>query len=252
MNIWQALILGCIQGFAEFLPISSSGHLALAQYWFGLNEPLIAFDVFLHGVSLLAIIVFFFAEIKKLRFKQLFLIGLGTLPAVVIGILFKDTLEGLFSTPLLIGVALLITGTNNLISNKLLQKGGPEKEVTFKNALVIGLFQAMALIPGLSRSGTTLIGSLSQKLEKKQAFDFTFLLAIPAIAGAVAIHILEISQGQTEIPAWPLMAAGGIAALVTSLASLGIMKKLIKEARLFPFGIYAIALGLFVIVTSLV
>ncbi|PJC42424.1 MAG: hypothetical protein CO040_04665, partial [Candidatus Pacebacteria bacterium CG_4_9_14_0_2_um_filter_36_8] len=92
MNTWQALILGLLQGVTEFLPVSSSGHLALAQNWFGIQEPLLSFDVFLHGMSLIAILVFFFQEIRQLNFKQYFLIGIATIPAVIVGLLFKDTL----------------------------------------------------------------------------------------------------------------------------------------------------------------
>lgn len=251
MNIWQALILGALQGFTEFLPVSSSGHLALAQNWFGLEEPLLAFDVFLHVISLVAIVVFFFKEIKKLNFKQLFILGIGTIPAVVAGLLFKDMLEALFTTPVLIAIALIATGIDNLISQKLLQNDNQEKEITYKNALVIGIFQSFALVPGLSRSGTTLLGSLSQKLEKNQAFNFTFLLAIPAILGATLLQGLDLLEGNTEIPGLGLLLAGGLTALISSFASLGIMKKLVKETKFLPFGIYAIGLGLFVIVSTL-
>jgi undecaprenyl-diphosphatase len=252
MNIWQALVLGALQGITEFLPVSSSGHLALAQNWFGLTEPLVAFDVFLHVMSLLAIIIFFFSEIKKLNFKQLLILGIATIPAVVVGLVFKDTLESIFSLTTLVGLALIVTGIDNLISNKLLKNNNPEKELTLKNAIVIGLFQSVALIPGISRSGTTLLGSLSQKLEKKQAFNFTFLLAIPAITGATLLQTIDLLTGQTEIPALPLILVGGLATLVTSLASLGIMKKLIKEAQFLPFGLYAISLGLFVVLQALI
>ncbi|MCC6711279.1 MAG: undecaprenyl-diphosphate phosphatase [Candidatus Pacebacteria bacterium] len=252
MNIWQALILGSLQGVTEFLPVSSSGHLALAQNWFGLTEPLVAFDVFLHVMSLIAIVIFFFAEIKKLNLKQLIMLGVATIPAVIVGLVFKDVLESIFSLTTLVGLALITTGIDNLISNKLLKNSYQEKEITLKNAVIIGIFQSVALIPGISRSGTTLLGSLSQKLEKKQAFNFTFLLAIPAITGATLLQTLDLFTGQTEIPALPLLVAGGLATLVTSLASLGIMKKLIKEAQFLPFGIYAIGLGLFVVLQALI
>lgn len=252
MNIWQALILGALQGLTEFLPVSSSGHLALAQNWFGLTEPLLAFDVFLHGVSLIAIIIFFFTELKKINFQQLVVLGFGTLPAIFVGLVFKDILENLFHTPILIGVALLVTGINNLISHQLLQKNNEEKPVTIKQSLIIGLCQSLALIPGISRSGTTLLGSLSQKLEKKQAFNFTFLLAVPAILGALTLQTYELLQGSVVMPQLSLLLVGGTATLLTSLASLGIMRKLIKEAQFKPFGAYAFGLGVFVIITSLI
>jgi undecaprenyl-diphosphatase len=251
MNLWQALFLGVLQGVTEFLPISSSGHLALAQNWLNLQEPLLAFDVFLHAVSLIAIIIFFFKELKKITFKQLFVIGVGTIPAVIVGLLFKDSLESLFHAPTLVGVALLFTGINNIVSHKLLQKKTEEKEITIKKSLIIGFFQSLALIPGISRSGTTLLGSLGQKLEKNQAFNFTFMLAIPAILGALTLQLVELTGGNTSIPHWSLFMIGGIGALIASLASLGIIKKLIEKSKFMPFGIYAIALGSFVIISSI-
>jgi len=252
MNLWQALSLGVLQGVTEFLPVSSSGHLALAQNWFNLQESLLSFDIFLHAVSLIAIIIFFFKELKKLTFKQLLIIGIGTIPAVIVGLFFKDSLENLFHAPTLVGVALLVTGINNLISNKLLKEDFKEKEITAKKSLIIGIFQSLALIPGISRSGTTLLGSLGQKLEKKQAFNFTFMLAIPAILGALVLQILDLTKESVSMPHWSLFAVGGVGALIASLASLGIIKKLIKESRFLPFGIYAIGLGIFVIVSSVI
>jgi len=252
MNTWQALILGLLQGVTEFLPVSSSGHLALAQNWFGIQEPLLSFDVFLHGMSLIAILVFFFQEIRQLNFKQYFLIGIATIPAVIVGLLFKDTLELALQVPLLIGVALLITGIDNLFSHRLLQKSPKEEtEITPQKALIIGLFQSLALIPGISRSGTTLLASLGQKLGKKQAFTFTFLLAIPAIMGALLLQGIDIIRDGATMPHWSLFVIGGISTLFASLASLTVFKKLINKSQFTVFGIYCLALGLIVIFSQL-
>lgn len=251
MNIWQAIALGAIQGFTEFLPVSSSGHLALAQSWFNLKEPLLSFDIFLHGASLIAIIIFFLEEIKKIRFKQLIILGIGTIPAVLVGIFLKDYLEILLKLPLIVGAALVVTGINNLIINKLLKNNNKKTEITHKKALIIGVFQSLALVPGISRSGTTLLGSLGQNLEKKQAFSFTFLLAIPAVLGALLLQTMELVGDGASLPNSSLLIAGGVTTLITSLLSLNIIKKLIKNSKFSVLGVYAIALGLLTIIASL-
>ena len=194
MTAWQALILGLVQGVTEFLPVSSSGHLALFQYWFNFQESLLFFDVFLHAASLIAIGWFFWPHIKQLKLKDYWLLIVGTLPAVGVGLLFQDTIEAFFSLPLLVGLALIITGLINAQSQRLL-KSLPKEPIPLneKKAFVIGFFQSLALTPGISRSGTTLFGSFSQKLNKEQAFTFTFLLGIPAILGANLFQVIQVS-----------------------------------------------------------
>lgn len=252
MNIWQALFLGALQGVTEFLPVSSSGHLALAQNWLGLQEPLLSFDVFLHGISLIAIIIFFFKEIKTLDFPKLIFMGIGTIPAVFVGLFLKDTLESIFHLPILVGFALIVTGINNLISHHFLQKKERETSpLTIKKAFIIGIFQSLALIPGISRSGTTLLGSLGMKLNKQQAFTFTFLLAIPAILGALLLQSIDLIQGDLSTPHWSLFVAGGTTTLIASLASLNLFKKLIEKSKFNFFGIYALVLGSGVVINYL-
>ncbi|MBT4123836.1 MAG: undecaprenyl-diphosphate phosphatase [Candidatus Pacebacteria bacterium] len=252
MNFWQAFFLGALQGVTEFLPVSSSGHLALAQNWLGLQEPLLSFDIFLHGISLIAIIIFFFKEIKKLNFQKLVFMGVGTIPAVFVGLFLKDTLESIFYLPIFIGIALIITGINNLISNNFLQnKDRKTTPLTIKKSFIIGIFQSFALIPGLSRSGTTLLGSLGQKLDKQQAFTFTFLLAIPAILGALLLQSIDLIQGGLSMPHWTLFVAGGTSTLITSLASLNLFKKLIEKSQFRFFGIYALIIGVGVVISQL-
>src|SRR3990172_6163029 len=193
MTAWQALLLGLVQGVTEFLPISSSGHLALFQYWFGIQEPTLFFDVFLHAASLVAIMIFFWTEIKKLVLRDYWLLAVGTIPAVFIGLGLENYLETTLSTPLMLGLTFMITGLINVAIHRLLAK--PPKtsaQLNESKALTIGLFQAFAIVPAISRSGSTLLGSLWTKLDKEKAFAFTFLLGVPAIFGANILQFYRL------------------------------------------------------------
>lgn len=248
MNIFQAIIFGLVQGITEFLPISSSGHLVISQYIFQLQEPQLAFDVFLHLSSLVAIFVFFFPKLKKITWKEIWFIGIGTIPAVVVGLFFKDALEGLFSSVKLVGITLIITGIINLFTDRSLEKMKPGTtkkfaELGWKNALVIGLFQSFALIPGISRSGSTLAGSISQKLDRQSAFDFAFLLAIPAILGAGLLQFIDLTQSGFSDINYVNFLLGGGAAFLSGLASLKAFNYIIKNARMEWFGWYCMGIG---------
>ncbi|MFH2118448.1 MAG: undecaprenyl-diphosphate phosphatase [Candidatus Paceibacterota bacterium] len=252
MNIDQALVLGLVQGLTEFLPVSSSGHLALAQYWLGLQEPGLFFEVFLHAASLVAIIIFFWPDIKKLKFKDYQWLGLATIPAIVAGLLGQELVDLVVAVPLLVGAFLLLTGFINLFIQKFMDKPIVKtNELTPTKSLMIGLFQAVAIIPGISRSGATLLGSLSQGLDRQKAFAFTFLLAIPAILGASAWQMLKLFTEHHALPAGTILLAGGLGTLVTSLLSLKILKKLISQARFTFFSWYCFLLGGGVILVQL-
>lgn len=251
MNILQAVILGIVQGVTEFLPVSSSGHLVIFQSLFQLQEPQLAFDVFLHLSSLLAIIVFFWPKLIKITWKELIIIGVGTIPAVIAGLLFKDALETFFSSIRLVGITLIVTGIINLITDKNLEKNTSDssrsmKELNWKNAAVIGMFQSVALIPGISRSGSTLAGGIQQKMDRQSAFDFSFFLAIPAILGAGALQFLELFKSGFGAVNVPLFLSGGMAAFLSGFISLKIFSYIIKKARLEWFGWYCISMGILV------
>ena len=253
MTAWQALILGLVQGVTEFLPVSSSGHLALFQYWFNFQESLLFFDVFLHAASLIAIGWFFWPHLKQLKLKDYWLLIVGTLPAVGVGLLFQDTIEAFFSLPLLVGLALIITGLINAQSQRLL-KSLPKEPIPLneKKAFVIGFFQSLALTPGISRSGTTLFGSFSQKLNKEQAFTFTFLLGIPAILGANLFQVIQVITENQTLPHWSLLLSGGGGALIASLLSLALLKKLITQSKLYLFSWYCLLIGGGVVLSQLI
>lgn len=254
MNLFQAFVLGAVQGLTEFLPISSSGHLALFQNWFSVQEPTLVFDVFLHAASLIAVFLFFWKDIQKLQWRDWWLLGIGTIPAVLVGVFFKDSIETAWATTILLGVQFIVNAGVNVGIHFLLKKPRAEEtEITEKRALTIGAFQALALVPAISRSGMTLLGGLDQGLEKDRAFRFTFLLAIPAILGANAFQVLGLFTGEaTNSFAWPVFLVGGVATLITSLWSLRLLQQLITKSRFLLFGAYCFVLGVAILVTQLI
>ena len=190
MNLLQAILLGITQGITEWFPVSSSGHLAIIQNLFNINVSM-AFDIFLHFASLFVIIFVFYKDIKEIflglihkekKYINLFLyLVVASIPAGIVGFLFSDLIEGIFSNILFVGIFLVITSII-LFSTKFIKNR--DKELNFKNTFVIGLFQAIAVLPGISRSGSTVSAALLQGINSKDASRFSFLLSIPVILGA--------------------------------------------------------------------
>jgi undecaprenyl-diphosphatase len=262
----QALILGAIQGVTEFLPISSSGHLVLYKQWFGTGEIDLFFDTILHLGTLIAVVIVLRKDVyaliqqtlagslaivkgqkpaKVLReypFLRLsLLIVVGTIPAVVIGLAFKDTFEMLFGSVRAVSVALLVTGAVLLATRFAPLGTKKESDLKIADVIFIGLAQAMAITPGISRSGSTIAMAMFCKVDRDLAGRFSFLLAIPAILGAV---VLQFRLPET----WP---AGYGAGLLVGLASaiavgtiaLKILIGLVKKGKFFYFGFYCIPIG---------
>lgn len=250
MTNLQAVILGVVQGITEFLPISSSGHLIITQHLFGFKESQLVFDVFLHFASLIAIIVFFFKKLIKLKLKTFLLIGIGTIPAIFVGLFLDNYMESLFSSVKLVGFTLLLTAAINFYSSYKLKKQNKEKtkslkKLTPKNAFIVGIFQALAIIPGISRSGSTLNGGLSQNLDRDSAFDLSFLLAIPAILGATLLQLIKLLPNNLSGFDSSTFILGGIAAFISGLVSLGFFKFILQKAKLEWFGWYCLVVGVF-------
>jgi len=253
MNYFQAIILGVIQGVTEFLPISSDGHLSIAQQFFGLTEVL-SFDVFLHLATLVAVIIFFWKDLWTLKIKDWFLVGIGTLPAVVMGLWVKDWLEALMHSAVYVGLFLILSGIFNFISHYFMTHP-PEhfSKVDWKKALIIGTLQASAIMPGLSRSGSTMMSGLVQKMDKQSTFKFSFFLAIPAILGAVILQGLDLMQGAgLESINVGLYLIGGLAATITGLLSLKLLKFVVDKANFAFFGWYCVILGSTLLIFKLI
>ncbi len=226
MTVLEALILGVIQGATEFLPVSSSGHLVLAQRFLGIEIEGVLFEVVVHVGTLLSVILVYRERLANLirgvvgrdrdAWRYVGLLVLATIPATVVGLLWKDSIEALFDDPAVPGYALIVTGLI-LITAKWAVDQGEREEPTTGSALLIGMAQAFALIPGISRSGSTVVTALWLKMNAEDAAAFAFLMAIPAIAGAAVLQIPDIGAG-TALGAAPLLVGGGASAITGVLA----------------------------------
>jgi len=273
MDILQGIIIGIVQGLTEFLPVSSSAHLIFAQEFLGVNQPGIAFDVLLHLGTLIAVISYFFKDIIEMikaffgsildifkgKFKEGFkedpykklawMVIIGTIPVGIMGILFKSEIEAIFSSLTIPALFLLITGVLLYVSQRVNVGQKDIKDSSIKEAILVGIGQACALIPGLSRSGTTIATGLLIGLDKEFAAKFSFLLAIPAILGATVTQLDEIGTG-IDANLIPYI-LGFFAALISGYLAISILLKLIKEKNLDIFAFYCWILGGIVLVYSL-
>lgn len=246
-GIW----LGMIQGWTEFLPISSSGHLVLARKWFGLSEAGLLFDTFMHFGTLFAVLFIFRKEVLLL-FSQPFsrLMGLllvGTIPAALVGILFADFFDRIAVTGETIGWEFLATGVILWIADRYRAKGGrlTVDELSVGDALWIGTLQAAAILPALSRSGLTLAGALWIGMEKEEAARFSFLLSIPAIIGAnLFLPLYKLGKGtRLEQVDLPLLFLGGLSAFIAGYLAIRWMLKILRSGSLKGFSYYVWGLG---------
>jgi undecaprenyl-diphosphatase len=262
MTVAQALILGVVQGLTEFLPISSSGHLLIVQQWLGLTESLLTFDILIHLGTLVAILLFFGKSLFKVTFKEWLLVAIGTIPAVIVGVVLKDQIEAAFGADKWVGIELILTGFIILGTDRFLEK---HKDTEVKNfeqrsaeaesqavttvltpvkSFLVGVAQAIAIIPGISRSGSTVAGAVLVGLDREAAFRFSFLLAIPAIAGAGVLQLKDVVEAGTLADLWSLpYVVGAVAACVTGIASLALFRYVINKARLEWFAWYCFVLG---------
>lgn len=270
MNFFEALLLGILQGLTEFLPVSSSGHLVLAQAFLGLKEPLVFFDVMLHVGTLAAVLVVYRGAIGNLisggvsaiarrnvspELKFIWLILLGSIPTGVIAMLFKDTLEAAFDKVWLVSVMLIVTG-GILQLPRLRREGASPKRASGNNggasdaadtgmrwwhAPLIGIAQGCAITPGISRSGTTISVALLCGISAKTAAEYSFLLSIPAILGAVMLKMRDVVD--TAIPIH-IIAGGMLASFVVGYIALRLLLVMLNRGKFSVFSYYCVALGL--------
>ena len=259
MTVPQAALLGIIQGLTEFLPVSSSGHLAILQGLFGLDKhELIAFDVLVHMGTLIPVIIIFWGElwklIKKPFQKMTLLLILGTLPAVVGVLALGDSISIIFSGGLLLAAAYVVTGVLLRYSDTLDTGTKRDKDITFWDSLFVGIVQTFAIFPGISRSGSTITASLFRGLDKQTAASFSFLLSIPAILGAFVFHFDDIFRGNVMVETVGFAAGltGFLTAMISGYFAIKIMLKLIKTKRLGVFSYYVFALAAFLVLDHFV
>lgn len=250
MDIIQSLILGVIQGATEFLPVSSSGHLVLFQKIFGFKEPPIFFDTLIHTATLLAIIFYLRKEIwniifglnKKETRKLAGLIILATIPAVFVGFLLKDSIENVFNSFLLLATSFLITSAI-LFATKFFEFGQKNmQELSWLKSFFVGCFQALAILPGVSRSGSTISAGLFFGLKRDEAFKFSFLMAIPVILGAMVLQLFDFNW-QNLNGGFAVNIAGFLAAMAAGFLALKILEKITIRGKLHYFAVYCLLLG---------
>lgn len=242
MNFFQSAILGIVQGVTEFLPVSSTGHLAMASNLLGLEEPQLIFDTFLHLATLLAVIIFFAGDLLKLSKQKMLVIVVGTIPIALSGVFLKDLLE-IFYPTFFVGIFLIITGFINYFSDKRLNTVYEDTKITYKKGFIIGIFQAIAVMPGISRSGITLFAALKQNINREEAFRFSFILSIPAILGAVALQGLTLNKTGIDGINPGFYAVGGLAAFFSALLSLKLLKYIVTSSKLEFFAYYCWIVG---------
>jgi len=268
MNLFQAVVLGTVQGFAEFLPISSSGHLVLFQTLFGMKEPMMAFDVALHGATLLVVVVYFWKDVAEIASdlwnsvkgaifrKKASASGLEAphtglwacilitlIPTGLIAVVFKHFFETHFSQLVFVALRWLIMGIL-FIQSQRFQKGKKDLSViSYGDAFWIGLVQGIALMPGVSRSGSTILIALWLGYQKETAAKFSFLISIPAILAAIA---MECHHGAGFFAANAAQTlAGFLTAAVTGYIAIRWLMNVVQKGRFYLFGYYCIAISLF-------
>lgn len=261
MNWIEALILGLIQGLTEFLPVSSSGHLELGSALFGLEEENLTFSIIVHGATFLSVVVVFrndiwnlITSLLKFRWNKetqfILLLILSAVPVGLVGVLFKENLESLFEGRIVfVGSMLLVTATLLFLT-----KFAPvrNKEVGIKSALIIGLAQTLAILPGISRSGATISTALYLGIDREKATRFSFLMVLIPIFGASFLELIDLYKA-TE-PAAISNAAliiGAVAAFSSGLFACSWMLRIVKKGKLIYFSIYCVTVGILAILWGL-
>ena len=261
MEYLRIIILGIVQGITEFLPISSDGHLVVADQLIERfsSEPLskqnIVVTIILHLGTLAAILIVYREQIMRLLTKDWRVIGLlivGTIPAAISGLLLEELAEDYLVNPLLTGCLLPLNGLLLLYIDRKKPSDTQYEDLSYGQALFIGCCQAFAPLPGISRSGTTIAGGLAAGLRRDAAATFSFLLAIPAIGGAVTVAFLKLFlKGAEDLPSVGVLTLGAVVSFAVGLVSLRLLLKLLREGLLDPFAYWCIALGIGVIIWQL-
>lgn len=243
MSVLQAAILGLVQGLSEFLPISSSGHLVMAQWFLNVPAPGLVVEVVLHVATLLSVAIVYRARLGRIvagslrgdreQWGYLGLLALASIPAALVGLGFEDAIEAAFDSPWVTGVMLLATGAV-LWSTR--GRGG-DGAVDARRALLMGVAQAVAILPGVSRSGTTIATGLWGRVDAERAAEFSFLMSMPAIAGAALLKLGDIGRSLAGADAAPL-AVGFVVALVSGVAAIKSLVWLVRRRAFHAFAYY--------------
>lgn len=267
MNLIEYIIFGIIQGLTEPLPISSSGHLVLLKNLFDTNLGSdLNFEIIVNFGSFLAILLIFWKDIVKLiqsffkyifqkekrkeyqsEFKYCWLIVIGSIPVGISGIILKDKIEELLSGPQILGIAFLITATALFLVRKANGKK-EDKDITYKDAIIIGLLQMVALFPGISRSGTVLVGCLLCGLSRKASLKYTFMLYFPVSVASMGLGVLDIIEAGNISNLLLPYSLGLLASAVVTYFSYQWLSNWVQKGKLWKFSIYCFILGIFVLI----
>ncbi len=265
MTWFEALILGLIQGLTEYLPVSSSGHLAIGQALFGMNDGAdnLMFTVAVHVATVLSTVVILWSEIDwilkglfkfRLNDETRYVINIliSMIPVGIVGLLFKDQVEAIFGSGLMVvGCCLLITAC--LLTFSYYAKPRPKEHISKKDAFIIGLAQAVAVLPGVSRSGSTIATGLLLGNKKESLAQFSFLMVIPPILGEALLDVLKMVKGEDVmggIDTWPLV-VGFVSAFLAGCVACKWMINIVKRGKLIYFGVYCAIVGVVTIICSL-
>ena len=256
MTLFQAIILGIIQGVTEFLPVSSSGHLVLLQKIFRVTEPGLTFDIVVHLGTLVAVFIVFWRDIvallKKPFQKLTFLLIVGTIPAAVVGIVFKDFFESVFASGGTLGFGFLITGMVLLFADSIRYGYKDLDETSFFDAIFVGILQGIAIFPAVSRSGLTISGALFRNMSRDFAAKFSFLLSIPAILGAAVFDLKDVLEVGVDNMDSLNLGVGFIFSAVFGYISIKYMISILKKGKIRYFSYYVFALGALVLIDQFV
>ncbi len=259
MGIFESLILGLVQGLTEFLPVSSSGHLVISEGLFGIKSDDIVFEILVHFGTLIAVLIYFRKKLygiikavfaaafdKSARnlnpdLKMALFLIVGTIPAVIIGFVFKSHIVEAFNSPRWASAMLLVTALI-LFSTKWAADGS--KKLSGIRSLAIGFAQALAIMPGISRSGSTISMGMWLGMNKSEAAEFSFLLSVPAIVGATILEIPQIFNVPGNAGLLPVYLAGAVVSAVVGYLSIAFLLSVIKKGKFFYFGLYCVVIGL--------
>jgi len=255
LTIWQSAVLGTLQGLAEFLPISSSAHLSLTPWAFGWNEPGLAFDVALHLGTLVALLAFFWAEwialaraavnvvttwrVETVSEHRVVFLVIATIPAAIFGLLLEQQAETIFRAPALTATALIVLGVLLWWADRAAPSARALADMTWKQALVIGIAQVFALIPGVSRSGSTITAARALQFDRQSAAVFSFLMSMPVIAAAAVLKVPKLLTAGIDAT----IIVGVLTAALSSWLAIAVLLRFIQRNGFAVFAIYRFILG---------
>jgi undecaprenyl-diphosphatase len=243
--MFKVVLLGIIQGLTEFFPVSSSGHLVILQRLLGLTENGLAISVILHLGTAFALVVFFFKDLLELLSnpRMLLLLFLVTVITCVIGLAGKDFFESLFDSTAYVALGLMLTGITLILTRRFMR--GERKALNLRDAIILGIAQSVAIIPGISRSGATISALLFRGLKKEEGMRISFLAAIPVIFAAAFLESRKIDLAFRQ--EWAIMLLGFVASFASGIIALKILKAVLKRARFYYFGYYCIIVAVAVL-----